>query len=737
MAFTTQYAFEFVRHLDLGSGTIATDITGLAGGGVAALGDLFGHSEADVFGAALSPTGAGASVAGVNGSLDQLANGDLVIAGEAAGDISYRITTASGASVLGDTAIGEDNSARPDVAALAGGGFVIASQDHFDGSDYDIDLRTYDSSGAITADFAVDVSSDNDQGPAVAGLADGGYAVAWTKTLGDGRTQAWSAVYNADGSVRSAPAAFDAAGAANTGMSVVALNTGGFAVAYQDTEYGTPVPQITLARFAATGGLVGKTQVTTSPEADTQASLTTLSNGLIAVSYSILVEGDNDVFLQLVDPATGARLLDWPHVIAQTTGDETGSSAAAWGLAGVAVAYQGGVHDVGVNQLVRTSSGDGADDVIVGDDAVDRLFGGLGDDILLGYANADILVGNVGHDDLRGGGGDDLLNGGLGDDVLDGGLGADTVDYSFFGGAVSVDLGVAGAQDTGAAGVDRLSGVETLRGGAGADSLTGDGFANRLLGGGGLDTLSGGAGADTLDGGAGYDTLLGGSDDDLVLAGFGADAMSGGSGVDTLDYRTAPGETFLDLGDSAAQNTHSSGADTVIGFENVLTGDGADRLIGAGADNRFEAAGGADTIKAKDGADVIFAGAGDDQVNGGAGGDWIDAGLGHDQLRGGLGADVFDFNGLADSALGVAFCDLIRDFRTVDGDRIDLSDIPGDLVFIGGAAVTGGSIQAEVRVGAVAQGALVQVDITADGVSDMDILVSGAGLNGGAGDFIL
>lgn len=737
MAVTTQYAFEFVEALDLFGSASAADLTALAGGGFAGLGDSGGTGYATLFDGGLEATADVTLIAGTNGAIDQLADGNLAIVEEAGGDISYRIVSASGETVRSDAPVfGDDYSlARPDVAALAEGGFVTACDVAFSASDHDIVVVGFDSAGTPTSNFIIEESLEDDHGAVVTGLADGGYAVAWTRTIGFGHTQAWSATYNANGTVRSAAAAFDTDGDTNSGMSITALGAGGFAVAYQDNGYGAAAPQITLARFAATGALLGKTQVTTSPEADTQASVTTLSNGLIAVSYSLLVEGDNDVVLQLVDPATGARLLDWPHIIAETTSDETGSAAAAWGLAGVAVAYRGGVHDIGVDQLVRTALGDGADDVIAGDDAVDRLAGGLGDDILFGYANADDLRGEGGHDDLRGGDGDDLLNGGPGDDVLNGGLGADTADYSGAGG-VQVDLGLTGVQNTIGAGFDRLTGVEHLFGGGGNDSLAGDGLGNRLSGAAGFDTLSGAAGNDTLDGGAGYDTILGGLDDDWVLAGFGADAMSGGSGVDTLDYRAGPGETFLDLGDTGAQNTRSAGADSVIGFENVLTGGGADRLIGTGANNRFDSAGGADTIKAKDGSDVILAGGGDDVVNGGAGADYIDAGLGHDQLRGGAGADLFDFNGLADSALGVAFCDLIRDFRSADGDRIDLSDIPGDLIFIGGAGFTGGSIQAEVRVGAVAQGALVQVDITADGVSDMDILVKGD-LTGGAADFIL
>ena len=161
--------------------------------------------------------------------------------------------------------------------------------------------------------------------------------------------------------------------------------------------------------------------------------------------------GDNDIHVQLLDPATGALLLAAPHVIADTTAAEGNSSAAGWGLAGLAVALTGGETDGSYTQLVRTSAGDGADDLIIGDDAVDRMTGGPGDDTLSGLANADALAGGAGADRLHGGDGDDRLNGGPGNDTLDGGDGVDTADYSD-GAAVDVNLGLAGFQNTGGGG---------------------------------------------------------------------------------------------------------------------------------------------------------------------------------------------------------------------------------------------------------------------------------------------
>ena len=756
MAFTTEYGFSLVEGVDLLFAGAGFDITGLAGGGLAGVGNFNAtQSNATFFDGELAVTGTSTLIGGLNGSMDQLVNGNVVTALEAGGDVVYQITTATGATVLSDTAIGENNTTAPDVAALTGGGFVIATTDNVGGSDNNIEIKRFDAAGASTGVFTVIGTAHNDQGGVVTGLADGGFAVAWTRTV-SGQTEAWFAVYEADGTVRKAPTLFDTTGATNANMSIVALGTGGFGLAYQDSGWNGNL-EITFARLNAAGISQGFTQVTNYADADTQPSLAALSNGLIAVSYSTLV-GDNDIYVQLLDPVSGALLLDAPDIIINSTSQETDSSAAGWGLAGLAVALTGGASpDVKVRELVRTSTGDGADDLITGDDARDHMDGGVGDDTLSGLANDDSLVGGSGldqllggdggdtleggdqADNLQGGDGDDWLDGGDAGDTLNGGLGADLADYSNTT-AVSVDLGLTGFQNTGGGGIDRLTGIEWVLGTSGSDSLTGNGADNLLDGGVGGDTLTGNGGNDTLFASAGADSVLGGAGDDRAYGGGGADVMSGGSGSDTLDYSGDgfAGETFLDLADTSAQNTHSSGADTLIGFENVLTGEDSDRILGTGADNRFESSLGQDTLKSKDGDDLLLAGDDDDLINAGAGADTVTGGEGKDFIRGGLGSDAFIYETLGESGLGVAEADVIRDFRTSDGDRIDLSGVAlGELVYIGAAAFTGGGLQAEVRVGVVEQGQLVRVDADGDGISDMDILVANSGLTGGAADFVL
>jgi Ca2+-binding RTX toxin-like protein len=75
--------------------------------------------------------------------------------------------------------------------------------------------------------------------------------------------------------------------------------------------------------------------------------------------------------------------------------------------------------------------------------------------------------------------------------VLDGGTGTDTVSYALAQGGVTVNLSVAGPQETFGAGIDTLTNIENVTGSAFADTLIGNGGANVLTGGAGGDTLSG------------------------------------------------------------------------------------------------------------------------------------------------------------------------------------------------------------------------------------------------------
>jgi Ca2+-binding RTX toxin-like protein len=254
--------------------------------------------------------------------------------------------------------------------------------------------------------------------------------------------------------------------------------------------------------------------------------------------------------------------------------------------------------------------------------------GGSGSDTLLNIEN---LTGSAFNDTLTGNAAANILEGGAGNDVLDGGAGVDTVSYAAASAAVTVNLGLAGAQATGGAGSDTLSNLESLRGSNFNDTLTGNAANNTLEGGAGNDVLDGstgfdyasyvsassgvtvslaiagaqntvGAGSDTLSnieylrGSSFNDSLTGNAGNNIIDGGAGNDVLDGGSGTDTAYYATAAAGVNVNLGIAGAQSTSGSGVDTLLNFEN-LTGSGFnDTLIGNAGANILTGLAGADTF---------------------------------------------------------------------------------------------------------------------------------------------
>ena len=143
-------------------------------------------------------------------------------------------------------------------------------------------------------------------------------------------------------------------------------------------------------------------------------------------------------------------------------------------------------------------------------------------------------------------GGDDTLLPSDGNDTVNGGPGIDVADYvdNLSGIGVSVDLALAGPQNTAGSGTETVTSVENLSGSVGGDTLRGDGGPNRLDGG---------------DGG-----------DDTLLGRGGADTLLGRDGADSLDVRDG-GPDSADCGTETDRVTADTpGTDTLTACENVL-----------------------------------------------------------------------------------------------------------------------------------------------------------------------
>ena len=367
-------------------------------------------------------------------------------------------------------------------------------------------------------------------------------------------------------------------------------------------------------------------------------------------------------------------------------------------------------------------AGDAGDDRISGDDGNDTLHGGAGDDIVLGNAGMDIVDGGDGSDLLIGGSETDTVRGGAGDDVVggdadavddiyDGGDGIDVLDYSAVVADMLVDVaaGTASSSDTG---TDTLANFEVLRVGAGDDRIEGSDGDDVVHANGGDDVVTGFGGDDTLSGGAGDDQLAGGQDSDLVEGDSGndtitgdldasADVYDGGEGIDTLDYSTALLSVLIDLVAANASGAEI-GADTVNNFEIILSGAGADAIVGSEGNDTLSGSHGDDTISGRHGGDTLDGGGGNDVLSDGLGADAVLGGEGNDVVlaaadladdyySGGAGMDTLDYS---QSAHGVLI-DLQTGTSTgfdIGQDRVDgfekiVCGVGDDTVIVGNQAV--------------------------------------------------
>ena len=382
----------------------------------------------------------------------------------------------------------------------------------------------------------------------------------------------------------------------------------------------------------------------------------------------------------LMDGGTGNDILDGGADIDTVTYEDAASGVSA-SLASTRIQKTGGGgSDTILN--VENLIGSAFNDTLTGSAVANRLEGGNGNDTLNGAAGADTLLGGEGNDTLNGGTEADLMQGGNGNDTYYVDHVSDVVD------------------ETGTDGIDKILSSISL-------SLGDD---THVLG--NVENL-------TLTG-SGAINATGNALDNVIIGNGGANILDGGDGTDTLSFEGLTKAATVDLSITGPQAT-GYGIDTILNFENVTGGSGADTFTGTAGNN------------------VLAGGAGADKLFGGAGSDRLIGGAGKDLLTGGADDDVFVFNAVADSTTKAS--DTIADFQ--DGiDKIDLSAIDAitggtddGFQFIGNAAFVKGAAGL-LQVTTNALQTIVQGDVNGDGKADFKIILTGVhDLH--AGDFIL
>ncbi|GHC59793.1 calcium-binding protein [Neogemmobacter tilapiae] len=295
------------------------------------------------------------------------------------------------------------SQSRPEIAALADGRFVMTWTDERatvgDTSGSAVRGQVFNADGSKAgAEFLVNTTTLGQQNDAtVAALAKGGFVVTWTdqsasvdETSGSGiRAQA----YAADGSPVGAEFLVNTStDQSQTDPAVTGLADGGFIIAWVDESKSSGDTSGTAIRaqvFKADGSASGQEFVvnTTTLFDQKQPQLTTLADGRVLVGWRDSSATGEDAS----GPAIRGQILD-PRTKAVTlAGSDFNDSYFGTGFAD---RMSGGLandslHGAGGNDLLR--GGDGLDS-FSGGGGNDRIFGGLGTDSLTGAAGADDFI---------------------------------------------------------------------------------------------------------------------------------------------------------------------------------------------------------------------------------------------------------------------------------------------------------------------------------------------------------
>ena len=733
MATTTTYSFtstrpEFIANSN-GTGNFQSlsNVTALAGGGFAltyatenGVNDVPYVSIYNSATGAVSPlflpyNGSGTNMQG-EPVITRLSNGNLVVAWKEGGGGSNNIvatifdpvtqTVVGAREIVVATAAG---AADPEITALANGNWVMS---FVDGTSLYVEV--FNASGASVMGAPIHTVGVID--PAIVATADGGYSVVYT-IAGNVRSEAYNSAGTYLGSTT------HVSGGTNSAPQVAALKGGGFAIVYDDADFGGQ-PGIGLKLSTAAQDVVIRVDTHNPANGDRDPEITVLENGYIVVTWTHEFSGtDDDIYGHVFDAngtsisVAGNDLGGGVFSIDTSTLDQTQSSLAAL-LNGMFVTTWTNAEGDGnadgisgdVRELTRTITGDAGADIISGDELRDTIFGGGG---------SDILSGGLGNDSLHGDAGTDLLivkagDGADGAETLDGGADNDTLrlslgaggDFTFnlrndavtsiesivvigdsgneftaavvlnasqFGAGVSATAQFIRFNDVGAALTVFMEGETSLDlSGLAFSSLytvtiNGDGDAETITGTTQDDIINGGGGSNILSGGVGNDTLTCGSGADQMFGGDGEDTfLSVGAGLNDESYGGENDDRFVLNGLNFSGDFDGGG-----GLGDVIDGSALNTslTIDLGAGTYIDNLSGfmlLNTERAIGGqaADTIT---GSDEANileGRGGADTLDGGGGVDVLIGGDGGDVYIIDSTTDTITELAAHSGIDEIRS-------------------------------------------------------------------------
>jgi VCBS repeat-containing protein len=463
----------------------------------------------------------------------------------------------------------QNGQAAPTVAALSGGGFVIAwDSQNQDGSNKGIFAQRYDANGqAVDAEFQVNTFTQNAQEAAdVAALADGGFVVTWQSQNQDGNGVGIFA-QRFDSAGQAAGAEFQVNSftqGAQSAPAVSALSTGGFVIAWESQNQGRNHPEIYVQRYGANGQAIGgEIRANTDTRNDLHtADVTELAGGgFVVVWQSQNQDGSGLGIFGQMFAANGSRLGGEFQVNTETQRGQQTATVTDTADGGFVVVWESDSQD-GSSFGVFGQRFD-ANGVTIGQEfqinTYTSGFQGVPDATILADGSLAVSWQSAGQDGNANG-----------------------VFARIFDASVSTGHAFVGSP-----------GNDSFIGGAQADKASGGGGDDILIGGAGDDVLDGGAGNDQLEGSLGVDQLFGGSGDDILLWDSSDAVIDGGAGRDTLEIGSGDvdltafpnkigGLEVIDLASDGAANHLILNAQDILDISDTdvlaVLGDGLDSV---------------------------------------------------------------------------------------------------------------------------------------------------------------
>lgn len=499
----------------------------------------------------------------------------------------------------------------PKVAALNNGNFVVAYE-RSDGSG-DISFRVFSNAGTpLTGGgpFAAANGANSQNEPAVTGLADGTFIIAWDDdTTGQLMGQRFSVSGQNVFSVSGQFLIDNTGGTSITEIELAAFEDGRFSVTWNDG--GDIRVKIMDTRDLVNGiavyspdsqqvGTIGDDVFTADASAAKVFGHT--GNDIITEAGSIKEyfggEGDDTLIVTSIinsdrhDGGFGTDTINWSG---------SGVSGATFDLGGGTASSGASTETmVGFENLIATNN-------------ADIIFGTGGENVIAALDGNDTIEGGFATDTIDAGSGNDSIivrDGEFADNVT-GGTGIDTYEFDYQNQKIVISLAAGTLQvfDSGDVAFGpalTVAGVENVNGGDLEDTITGDGAANILQGGAGNDTISGDIGDDILNGGAGVDILRGGAGNDNYVVDSATDlvdeSIAGSGGIDLVRSVVSFNMGNVTQAKGVLENITLLGAADINAsgnsIGNILTGNTGDNILNGG--------GGGDTMRGGAGNDSYF-----------------------------------------------------------------------------------------------------------------------------------